>query len=140
MKQLAGSKNKGYEVRIHGETQGQPPDLSIKGPGLAAEAQVQSTRLSEATESAVTESLSGSAQPAGNGQIAVIDGSEAHLTAEAFEKGFQQFLHNSVKNSANAGATAKTGTVVVIFGDGKVSVRKRSPCFRPEPHVPKPEP
>jgi hypothetical protein len=109
----------GYDVRILGEDPGQPGDIAIKGHGLASGVPAQAKRLRSNSKSAVRSNLNDGTAQAGNGGHTVLDGSGVGLSAEEFERGYQQFLYNLTKRTGKG----KDGTITVILGDGSVITR-----------------
>ncbi len=80
----------------------------------------QSKLLDAGTQTSVKRNLSDGTTQADDGGYTIIDGSQAGLTAEIFEAGFQQFLRNSVSSRAITGEVGASGTVIVILGDGTI--------------------
>ncbi len=112
--------NQGFDVRVLGEDPAQPGDLAIEGPGVPNEVPAQSKLLDAGTQTSVKRNLSDGTTQADDGGYTIIDGSQAGLTAEIFEAGFQQFLRNSVSSRAITGEVGASGTVIVILGDGTI--------------------
>jgi len=87
---------------------------------MSREVPAQNKRLDAGTQTSVKRNISRATEQAGDGGHSVIDGSGVGLTPETFEKGFQQFLRNSIPSRNLTGEPGAKGTLTVIFGDGTI--------------------